>query len=111
MAAVPARALSDSLGLLEDKGRVTILTVGDADLPRPVTELETHLARHGVQAVHKPIAAEPGLARALIAYCKEYDPCFLVMGAFEHSKFREDFVGGVTSRVLRKTPIPVLISH
>lgn len=106
-----ARALSDSLGLLEDQGRVTILTVGDATLPRPITELQLHLSRHGVAATHHPLAPVPGIARALLAYCRENDPSFLVMGAFEHSKFREDFLGGVTARVLRDTPIPVLLSH
>lgn len=106
-----ARALSDSLGLLEEKGRVTVLTVGDEPTPRPVTEVMTHLSRHGVEATHEAIPAVPGVARALIAYCRETDPCLLVMGAYEHSKFREDFLGGVTARVLRDTPIPVLLSH
>jgi nucleotide-binding universal stress UspA family protein len=35
----------------------------------------------------------------------------LVMGAYEHSKFREDFLGGVTATVLREIEIPVLLSH
>lgn len=106
-----ARALSDSLGLLEDQGRVTILSVGGATPPRPVSELVEHLSRHDVSATHETIAAVPGVARALLAYCRETDPCLLVMGAYEHSKFREDFLGGVTARVLRDTPIPVLLSH
>lgn len=106
-----ARALSDSLGLLEDQGRVTVLTVGDEPTPRPVDDVMTHLSRHNVQATHEAIPAEPGIARALIEYCRETDPCLLVMGAYEHSKFREDFFGGVTARVLRGTLVPVLLSH
>ncbi len=106
-----ARALSDSLGLLEDQGRVTVLTIGDTPAPRPVSEVLDHLTRHGVVSNHEQIAAHPGMARALLAYCQEKDPCLLVMGAYEHSKFREDFLGGVTARVLRDTPIPVLLSH
>lgn len=106
-----ARALSDSLGLLEDQGRVTVLTVGNEPTPRPVADVMTHLARHNVDATHEAIPAEPGIARALISYCNETDPCLLVMGAYEHSKFREDFLGGVTARVLRDAPIPVLLSH
>ena len=106
-----ARALSDGLGLLEDQGRVTVLTIGDEVPPRPVADVVTHLARHGVAASHAHIAAVPGVARALLAWCAEHDPCLLVMGAYEHSKFREDFLGGVTARVLRSVPIPVLLSH
>ncbi|MGH1414946.1 MAG: universal stress protein [Pelagimonas sp.] len=106
-----ARALSDSLGLLEDQGRVTVLTVGDAPMPRPIDEVMEQLSRHGVRANHASVAADPGVARALLGYCRAHDPCLLVMGAYEHSKFREDFLGGVTARVLRDTPIPVLLSH
>ncbi len=106
-----ARALSDGLALLEDQGKVTVLTVGDAELPRPIGDVLTHLDRHGVKATHEAIAAMPGIARAIVAYCVEKDPCLLVMGAYEHSKFREDFLGGVTARVLRTVPVPVLLSH
>ncbi|TCK99296.1 universal stress protein family protein [Shimia isoporae] len=106
-----ARALSDALDLLEDQGRVTVLSVGETNAPRPSEELMTHLARHGITADREKIPATPGPARALIAYCREKDPCLLVMGAYEHSKFREDFLGGMTARVFKRTPIPVLLSH
>lgn len=106
-----ARALSDGLGLLEEQGKVTVLTAGEEPLARPVSELLEHLARHGVSAAHEPVEAKPGVARALLGYCRTHDPCLLIMGAYEHSKFREDFLGGVTARVLRDTPIPVLLSH
>lgn len=104
-----ARSLSDGLRFLEDGGRVTVLTVGDLAPPPP--ELMTHLRRHGIEARHEAIPAEPGVARALLAYCREHDPCLLIMGAYEHSKFREDLVGGVTTRVVQQVSIPVLLSH
>lgn len=106
-----ARAMSDSLALLETQGTVTILTIGNDELPRPASEVVAHLERHGINATPERIDAHPGPARALVAYCRAQDPCLLVMGAYEHSKFREDFLGGVTARVLRDTPIPVLLSH
>lgn len=106
-----ARALSDSLGLLEDQGRVTVLTVGDDPAPRPVSELLAHLSRHGVSAEHLELSAEPGPARSILSYCAETDPGLLVMGAYEHSKFREDFLGGVTARILRGMKTPVMLSH
>lgn len=106
-----ARALSDSLDLLQAQSRVTLLTVGEAGTPRPVQETLTHLSLHGVDAAHTQVAAVPGIARALLAWCEAQSPCLLVMGAYEHSKFREDFLGGVTARVLRDVNIPVLLSH
>jgi nucleotide-binding universal stress UspA family protein len=105
-----ARALSDSLRLLEEAGRVSILTVG----PRndwPVEDLLTHLDRHGVSAIHEEWPETHPVADTLLSWCAKHAPSLLVLGAYEHSKFREDFLGGVTSEVLSRTTIPVLLSH
>jgi len=34
-----------------------------------------------------------------------------VMGAFEHSKFTQDIVGGVTTEVFAAARVPVLLAH
>lgn len=106
-----ACALSDSMPLLENQADVAILTVGEAPLPRPVEELSIHLARHGVSSVHKPLATGEGVSETLLQYCADQPVGLLVMGAYEHSKFQEDFLGGVTAELLTKCPIPVLMSH
>ena len=106
-----ARALSDGLRLLEEQVRVSVLTVGEEPLPRPIDELLTHLERHGVAARHQRLAPAGGVAETLLDYCREHRPGLLVMGAYEHSKFREDFLGGVTAKVLRHTEVHVLLSH
>ncbi|ASP22439.1 universal stress protein family protein [Antarctobacter heliothermus] len=103
-----ARALSDSLRLLETQGKVSVLTVGAAP---GLDDLMTHLARHDVSVVHENWAAGQPVAEMILDYCRRRDPSLLVMGAYEHSKFREDLVGGVTASVLRNTAIPVLLSH
>lgn len=105
-----ARALSDSLRLLEDDGHVSVLTVG----PRrdwPVADLLRHLDRHGISAVHEDWPSTHPVADTLLTWCGKHDPSLLVLGAYEHSKFREDFLGGVTSEILSRTTIPVLLSH
>ena len=105
-----ARALSDSLRLIEDDGRVSVLTVG----PRtawPIEDLMTHLSRHGVEAVHEEWPTSHPVAPTLLGWCQKHRPSLLVLGAFEHSKFREDLLGGVTSEVLAQIDIPVLLSH
>lgn len=105
-----ARALSDSLRLLEDDGRVTVLTVG----PRnawPIDDLLLHLARHGVEASHEDWPTTHPVAETLLTWCERNSPSLLVIGAYEHSKFREDFLGGMTSDILSRTKIPVLLSH
>ncbi|OOY17299.1 universal stress protein [Thioclava sp. DLFJ4-1] len=105
-----ARALSDSLRLLEDDGRVSVLTIGPQD-DRAINDLLTHLSRHGVSAIHEEWPTPRPVADTLLRWCTRNDPSLLVLGAFEHSKFREDFLGGVTSEVLARTKIPVLLSH
>ncbi len=105
------RALFDSLQLLEDHGEVTILTIEGTDMPRPVGEVVDHLDRHDIAARHEELKLSHGVARTILAYARDADPSLLVMGAYEHSKFREDFLGGVTERVLKDIRIPVLLSH
>ncbi|MFS4580716.1 universal stress protein [Phaeobacter sp. C3_T13_0] len=105
-----ARALSDSLRLLEDEGRVSVLTVG----PRaqwPIEDLMLHLERHGVEPIHEDWPLTHPVADTILTWCGKHDPSLLVLGAYEHSKFREDFFGGVTSEILSRTKIPVLLSH
>lgn len=106
-----ARALFDALQLLEPEGEATLLTIEGTEMPRPVEEVVVHLERHGIRAHHDPLTLSHGIARTILAYAQEADPGLLVMGAYEHSKFREDFLGGVTARVLRDIRIPVLLSH
>lgn len=105
-----ARALADSLRLLEGEGRVSVLTVGLRS-GWPIVGLLTHLKRHGVEAIHEDFPESHPVAATLLSYCARHDPSLLVLGAYEHSKFREDFLGGVTAEVLAKTRIPVLLSH
>ena len=106
-----ARALSDSLRLIKQQGSVTVLTVGDNALPRPIEELMNHLQRQSVEATHQHLTLKHSIADTLVSFCEAYDPCLLVMGAYEHSKFREDFFGGMTTEVLKRLQTPLLISH
>ena len=106
-----ARALADAMLILDDAALVTILTVGADALSRPASELENHLNRHGARAVHVHLDASSSVEEAILGFCADRQPGLLVMGAYEHSKFREDLLGGVTATVLRECPWPVLMSH
>lgn len=105
-----ARALSDALQFLEGQGKVSVLTVGRRS-DWPITDLMTHLSRHDVESVHEDFPETHPVAETVLSYCARHDLSLLVMGAYEHSKFREDFLGGVTAKVLQEIKIPVLLSH
>ncbi|MBM9593542.1 universal stress protein [Roseitranquillus sediminis] len=109
-----ARALGDAMHILETKSRVTVLTVGDRDaLPeRPGDDVLALLRRHGIaaEALVRP-AGRGGIGRTVLDACAEVGAGLLVMGAYEHSKFSEDILGGVTRDIFDHAQIPVLMSH
>ncbi len=112
-----ARAMADALQFLEEMSLVTILTVGDPELVEHDLQIdvETHLARHGIKTERKNLATRRGgnvaVGEAITEYCDQTRPDVLVMGAYEHSKFREDTFGGVTNTVFEHMTIPVFMSH
>lgn len=106
-----ARALSDALQLVKSDGRITLLTIGSAPQPRPINEIMLHLQRHGLKVDHANQPKLGSIGETILEFCRENNPSLLVMGAYEHSKFRVDFLGGATSIVLKSSPVPVLMSH
>ena len=108
-----ARAMNDAMQILETKALVTIVTVGKArpEASPPGIDVETALARHGVRTERVTLKEGRSIARTILDHCAECGAGLLVMGAYEHSKFREDFLGGVTHTVLREAQLPVFLSH
>ncbi|MBM9595399.1 universal stress protein [Rhodobacteraceae bacterium MCCB 386] len=108
-----ARALGDAMHILETKSRITVLTIGDHE-PRekPGDDVIRLLERHGLEAERliRP-AGRDGIARTILDSCREVGAGLLVMGAYEHSKFSEDLLGGVTNDIFREADVPVLMSH
>jgi nucleotide-binding universal stress UspA family protein len=109
-----ARALSDAMAILESKSMVTILTIGENEAAKRKEgrDVVAHLARHGVMTDWKNVPRNGGtIGRIILDMCDEKEAGILVMGAYEHSKFSEDILGGATKEVLKNTRIPVLMSH
>jgi nucleotide-binding universal stress UspA family protein len=109
-----ARALTDAMQVLETKRLVTILTIGDSARRSalPGIDIETVLARHGVPTETVALARDGhSIGRQILDFCAASQAGLLVMGAYEHSKFREDLLGGVTHTVTREADLPILISH
>jgi len=109
-----SRALADAMQILETKSLVTIITVDD-DQPEsslPEISVEIALQRHGVKTEHVNLERNrKSTGSRILEFLDQAQPKLLVMGAYEHSKFHQSIVGGVTSSVLRKAKIPILISH
>lgn len=107
-----ARALTDAMALLASHPQVTVLSIGDAAEKVPNgLNIANHLNRHGLNAEWVKLKRTGPIGETILKYCQEVDAGLLVMGAYEHSKFREDLLGGVTNYVLRQAALPVLMSH
>lgn len=109
-----ARALGDAMHILETKTRVTVLTIGDESRisQLPGDDIMTLLERHGIDAkrLMRP-AGGGGAAQTILDTCGEVGAGLLVMGAYEHSKFSEYLLGGVTRDIFDLASLPVFMSH
>ena len=109
-----ARALADAMQILKTKSLVTIITVDDdqSKVSLPGIDVETALQRHGVNTEKVNLKRNgKSVGFRILEFLDKAQPKLLVMGAYEHSKFRQSIVGGVTSSVLKKAKVPVIISH
>ncbi|MCB1760378.1 MAG: universal stress protein [Gammaproteobacteria bacterium] len=109
-----ARALADSIEILKTKDLVSVVTVedGDTEVALPEVDIVTALQRHGIKTERVKLKRKgKSVGKRLLDFLEETNAKLLVMGAYEHSKFRQSIVGGVTSKVLKKAKVPIIISH
>lgn len=107
-----ARALGDAMHILETKQKVTVLTVGEDGVTPPTDGVLKLLDLHGIPAegvVKMP--GRGGIGQTILDSCRDAGAGLLVMGAYEHSKFSEDLLGGVTRYILDNADLPVLMAH
>jgi len=106
-----SRAMADVVRLFDDGARITVLSIGEdeAAATRAKPAL-THLQRHGFTTEFASKKTRK-IAKAILATAKNQGVGILAMGAYEHAKLAEDLFGGVTNTVLKKTKVPVLLSH
>ena len=109
-----ARALMDALLILEIRREITVLTVEGRSRTPPLKGIDvaTVLKRHGVGTTMVSVKPEGRtVGEIILGECEKRGAGLLVMGAYEHSKFSEERIAGVTNDVLQECPIPVLISQ
>ena len=113
-----ARALSDALHLFgKNAGQYKIVRVVGKDrhtemVPVPGRDIMKFMVRHGVDAQLVTINANKHqVAGTLAQYCADTKSNFLVMGAYGHSRLRDELFNSVTRTVLETAKTPVLLSH
>lgn len=103
-AAVPLLSLSRS---------VTICEIDDGSVESPAEAPAAYLSRHGIKAevLREKVPDGDFVEPILLSKVESGRFSWAVMGAFSHSRFREALLGGVTRRLLKESPIPLLIAH
>lgn len=110
------RALNDSLPLLVDAKKVTVLVLHgrlQADPERvPHVDIADHLSCHGI-TVHPDnlVVSDSGGIDLILSRAADLGADLLVIGAHGNYGFPYIHRGGGTRQILREMPVPVLMSH
>jgi nucleotide-binding universal stress UspA family protein len=111
---VAARAIGDAMPILAKAVKVEVVSVGprpaDPD-QAPEVDIMRHLARHGIVASFERIDTSGDVADALLSHSFDITANVLVMGAYGHSKLRENLFGGATRGIIEAMTLPVFTSH
>ncbi|WP_404477664.1 universal stress protein [Novosphingobium sp. BL-52-GroH] len=71
-----------------------------------------YLSRHGIHVIiDRDVPLEGSVCDALLGACRDRHPAYCVIGAYGHSRLREQLIGGVTRRMLAESPVPLLLGH
>jgi nucleotide-binding universal stress UspA family protein len=105
-----ARALWDAMSLLGEKVRVTVVTVGN-DAIAHSDVLMRNLERHQIEAEYRLASRKGSVANSILGIVEEVSADLIVSGSYEHSKFAHSLIGGVSTELMEKTKVPILLSH
>ncbi len=84
----------------------------DPDRSDPGGLLAGMLSRHGVRAEISILARTmPRVSDVLCRHVRDHSADMVVMGAYGHSRFLEEILGGATRNMLAESQVPVLMAH
>ncbi len=108
-----ASAVAAALTLMASAHKTTILTTTKRAAMRPsANDVVAYLRWHGVEAsVHIMNTRTRSVADALLAESASLGVDLLVLGSYSRRRLREVVVGGVTSHLLEKSTLPLLMVH
>lgn len=109
-----ARALFEAMNILETKSSVEIVTVDEesTNLGNSDQVICRGMERHEISVTLTRLkSGNRMVAETLMAHAQQQNASILVMGAYEHSKFKEQLLGGATTRIAQDAQIPVHIAY
>jgi nucleotide-binding universal stress UspA family protein len=106
-----ARALNAALPIIERVGEAVVLQAGHHEDDAAARRVASYLGWHGVKASALKLGQASKPADLVAAKVRELGAGLLVMGAYSHTRAREFVFGGMTSYMLEKAPVPLLLAH
>jgi nucleotide-binding universal stress UspA family protein len=109
-----ARAVADSMPLMQRAKTIDVITIATTDKPKelPGADIAHHLARHGLKVELKRIVApDTDVANTILSYVADSSADLVVMGGYGHSRLREFVLGGATRGMLSAMTVPTLMAH
>jgi len=107
-----AHALRFASPMLAKAAAVHIVTIAGERLTITAAEAAHYLSQHGVEAkLHHLRAGSDAVAETLIDEAAKLDANYIVAGAYGHSRLRELVLGGVTRKLIQRSPLPLLLAH
>jgi len=107
------RAAAAAMPMLQNADSVTVAAVlQDNDAPPDLAGISALLSAHGADVGTTTIDANgKEISDVLVEHARRHAGTILVMGAYSHSRLREQVLGGVTQDILDFTEVPVMLVH
>jgi nucleotide-binding universal stress UspA family protein len=77
-------------------------------------EISEYLNQHRVTTNYfseRMIEQDQNEADTLLRHVENHDRDLIIIGGYGHSRFREIVLGGMTRALIKKSPVPILLSH
>lgn len=107
-----AHALRNALPMLRCAASVVVAAVEGEQPGIRGGQVAAYLGRHGVAAeVYDLPKGDRTVSDVLIEAARIYRASYMVMGAFGHGRTREVLLGGVTTDLLKRCSVPLVLAH
>jgi nucleotide-binding universal stress UspA family protein len=107
-----ARALREGLEFIEQASRTVVLVVDPPTDGMPCADLKAHLAHHNVVAEVVTAGSEDRpIAEIILEEARRISADLVIMGAYGHTRLREQVFGGATRDMLTTSESPILVAH
>lgn len=105
-----ARALREGLDLIGEARRVVVLVIDHSS--ESAASVKAHLAHHGIVAeVATAQCDDRRVADVILDEARNISADLVIMGAYGHTRLREQIFGGATRDMFTTADSPILVAH